>query len=180
MISYLYIIWIVKIYIFTEISTPDKLEYQFHPNSTGFVQFRVRSNNDAHVALTSGPYESDPMYEVFIGGWGNSKSIIRKNRSKPDVAEVETPGILNGGEFRGFWVRCQNGQVSVGREGESNPFLSFNDSQMVQVNYFGFCTGWGAQGNWIIEQPKSCSTCWVSASGGSVPPSAFAGMIIIY
>lgn len=43
--------------------------------------------------------------QVFLGGWGNSKSVIRKNRAKPDVAEAETPGILSGDESRGFWIR---------------------------------------------------------------------------
>lgn len=39
-------------------------------------------------------------------------------------------------------------------------------------------TGWGASGNWIIEQPyggAAGGTCWVAASGGSVPPRAFPG-----
>lgn len=76
----------------SELETEDKLEYNFFPNNTGYVQFRVRSPNDAHIALTTAAAEVDPMYEIFIGGWGNSKSIIRKNRTKPEVAEVPTPG----------------------------------------------------------------------------------------
>lgn len=43
--------------------------------------------------------------QVFIGGWSNSKSVIRKNRTKPDVAEADTPGILSADETRGFWIR---------------------------------------------------------------------------
>ncbi|XP_017774001.1 PREDICTED: C3 and PZP-like alpha-2-macroglobulin domain-containing protein 8 [Nicrophorus vespilloides] len=160
-----------------ELSTEDKLEYNFLPNSSGVVQFRVRAANDAHVALTTGAAESDPMYEVFIGGWNNQKSVIRKNRSKPDVVEVETPNILSGGEFRGFWVRWNNGTISVGKEGESAQFMSWTDSEHVPIAYVGVCTGWGANGSWIIEQPQetaACGTmCWVAASDGSVPPSAF-------
>lgn len=160
-----------------ELSTPDKLEYNFFPNNSGFCQFRVKANNDAHIALTSGPAESDPMVEIFIGGWGCQRSVIRFNRSKPDVAEVDTPGILNGGEFRGFWVRWQNGEISAGREGEGEAFISTR-VQNFPINYIGFCTGWGSDGNWIVEPPyggMSGSTCWVPASGGYVPPSAFPG-----
>lgn len=87
--------------------TEDRLEYNFFPNSSGIVQFRVKAANDAHIALSTAAAEVDPMYEVYIGGWGNTKSIIRKNRSKPDVAEVPTPGILNENEFRGFWIRYE-------------------------------------------------------------------------
>lgn len=172
--------------MYTECSTEDKLEYQFYPNSSGTQQFRVRTGNDAHIALTSGPGESDPMYEIFIGGWGNTKSVIRLNRTKPEKAEAETPGILNGEEFRGFWVRWANGHVAAGREGESSPFIEWQDPEPFHVAYIGVCTGWGACGNWILEQPpavmsggigsgSSANVCWVAADGGSVPPSGMQG-----
>lgn len=88
--------------------------------------FRIKAANDCHVALTSGPEESDPMLEVFIGGWKNSKSVIRKNRTKPDVAESETPGILDGGEFRGFWIRWTDNVITVGKEGEAGNVVQFS------------------------------------------------------
>ncbi|CAH1161215.1 unnamed protein product [Phyllotreta striolata] len=178
-----------------QLETEDRLEYNFVPNNAGFVQFRVRAANDAHIALTTQAAECDPMYEIFIGGWGNSKSIIRKNRTKPDVAEVPTPGILNPNEFRGFWIRWQNGTISVGRENEVPPFLSWNDYEPVNIEYVGVCTGWGASGSWVIEPPRGgpggfggappsnytqprsnfSSVCWAPSRGGQVPPRAFAG-----
>lgn len=138
-------------FFFLELDTEDKLEYKFYPVFNGSVQFKVRAPNDAHIALTSGDSESDPMYEVFIGGWSNSKSVIRKNRTKPDVAEFDTPSILNDGEFRGFWIRWADNTITVGREGEAAAFLTYEDSEMVPINYVGVCTGWGAVGSWIIE-----------------------------
>ncbi|XP_050295291.1 uncharacterized protein LOC126735359 isoform X2 [Anthonomus grandis grandis] len=171
-----------------ELFTEDKLEYCFFPNSSGFVQFRVKAPHDAHVALSTQAAEVDPMYEIFLGGWGNTKSIIRKNRTKPDVAEIPTPNILSDGEFRGFWIRWENGVITVGRENDAVPFLSFNDSEQIPIEYVGICTGWGATGNWVV-QPAGASAppasggrggmaggqCWVPASSGQVPPSAFAG-----
>ena len=126
------------------------------------------------------------MYEIFLGGWSNTKSVIRKNRAQPDVAEVPTPNILNGGEFRGFWVKWDQGPISAGREGEGSPFISWNDSEFVPIEYVGVCTGWGASGNWIIEEPQRTggathgggapgSVCWVHAFNGDVPSKAFPG-----
>ncbi|XP_017790686.1 PREDICTED: uncharacterized protein LOC108572874 isoform X2 [Habropoda laboriosa] len=133
------------------LSTEDKLEYHFYPVASGQLQFRVKSPHDVHVALTTGPEAGEPMYEVFIGGWNNSKSVIRKNRAKPDVAEVETPDILNGDEFRGFWIRWDDGAISVGKEGEPSSFLTYADPEPFGIGYFGVCTGWGASGDWLIE-----------------------------
>lgn len=174
-----------------QLETEDRLEYNFFPNSSGFVQFRIKAPNDAHLALSTAAAEVDPMYEIFIGGWGNTKSIIRKNRSKPDVAETPTPGILNEHEFRGFWVRWQNGTISIGRENEVPPFLSWTDYEHVPIEYVGVCTGWGARGSWIVEPPRGgaapsapviggrpshmTSVCWVPSGGGQVPPRSFAG-----
>ncbi|XP_026759335.2 C3 and PZP-like alpha-2-macroglobulin domain-containing protein 8 isoform X2 [Galleria mellonella] len=181
---------------FLDVATEDNLQYQFFPVSSGSVTFKVRTPNDAHLALTLGPQESDPMYEVFIGGWGNTKSVIRRNRTKPDKVEVDTPGILNGGEFRGFWVRWDGGVVSAGREGEVIPFISWTDPEPFPVGFVGVCTGWGATGTWKIEaQPSAPQAAalystppgypggpapggagvWAEASGGQVPPEAVLG-----
>ncbi|XP_041975354.1 uncharacterized protein LOC121730395 isoform X2 [Aricia agestis] len=141
-----------------DIATEDKLEYQFFPIPSGSVQFKVRAANDAHIALTMGPQASVPMYEIMIGGWGNTKSVIRKNRTKPDKVEIETPGILNAGEFRGFWVRWDGGIVSAGREGEAIPFISWSDPEPFPIGFVGVCTGWGATGTWKIEDGAELNT----------------------
>lgn len=104
--------------------------------------FRVKAANDAHIALSTVEAENDPMLEVFIGGWGNKKSVVRRNRTKPDVVEVETPDILSAGEFRGFWVRWDNGNIVVGRENETDPFMTYENPGPFPINYVGFCTGW--------------------------------------
>ncbi|KAK7790439.1 hypothetical protein R5R35_009487 [Gryllus longicercus] len=134
-----------------ELETPDKLEYQFHPVTSGSLNFKIKAPNDAHVALTAGPEEADPMYEVFIGGWGNTKSVIRRDRTKPDKAEAETPDILSGDEFRGFWLRWNGGLIEVGKEGEAAPFLSWQDPEPAPVGHYGVCTGWGASGAWVLD-----------------------------
>ncbi|XP_012524783.1 uncharacterized protein LOC105830158 isoform X2 [Monomorium pharaonis] len=179
------------------LSTEDKLEYHFYPVTAGQIQFRVKAPNDAHIALTTGPQEGEPMYEVFIGGWSNSKSVVRKNRSRPDVAETETPGILSADEYRGFWIRWNNDVLTVGKEGESAPFLSYADPEPFGISHFGVCTGWGATGEWLLEaiccggydgysdtRPSAPlgvraldagSVCWCDASGGMVPPDAVEG-----
>lgn len=181
-----------------EFETPDDHEaYQFFPAPAGYVNFEVRTPNDAHIALTTGPAQGVPMLEVFLGGWGNTKSIIRKNKQKPDVAEASTPSIVSPGQFRAFWIRWFNGVVTVGREGDANPFLSYQDPEPFAINFVGFATGWGAVGTWkVLDAPPSApyaqawqapppgvfpgggaagQGCWVPARNGEIPPQAVQG-----
>lgn len=108
-------------------------------------------SNDAHLALTTNEVAAEPIYEIFLGGWSNTKSVIRKNLQKPDVVEEATPGILDGGEFRGFWLRWYDNVISVGREGEAAAFMSYDDPGLFPVRFVGICTGWGATGRWLID-----------------------------
>lgn len=125
------------------------------------------------------------MIEVFIGGWSNQKSVIRKNQTKPDVVEEATPNALSGGEFRGFWVRWTDNVITVGREGEAAAFMSYDNPEAFPIRYVGVCTGWGATGSWIIESPQPSaplsasagggSAVWVATSGAAIPGGAFVG-----
>jgi hypothetical protein len=172
---------------FIELETPDQLEYKFNSVANGLFSFKVRAAHDAHIALTTGPHESDPMIEIFIGGWSNTKSVIRKNRTKPDKSEANTPDILNAGEYRGFWIKWFDGVYTVGNEGEAAAFLSYQDNEIIPINFAGVCTAWGATGSWILEAgrpyggsavPISCGvgqTCWVPSAGSSLPDGAVAG-----
>ncbi|XP_008486939.2 C3 and PZP-like alpha-2-macroglobulin domain-containing protein 8 isoform X1 [Diaphorina citri] len=137
--------------LISELKTEDKLEYQFFPLPGPTLKFQVKANNDAHIAFTQALGEGEPMYEVFIGGWNNSKSAIRKNKQKPDVATVETPGILTEAGHKGFWITVRGGTIFVGYDGESSSFLSYQDPEPFPVHYYGVCTGWGATGEWFIE-----------------------------
>lgn len=166
-----------------ELETEDKLEYTWFPAGPSGVVFRVRAAHDAHLALTSTEGLSNPMLEVFIGGWSNQKSVIRKNQSKPDVVEEATPDALSGSEFRGFWIRWTDNVITVGREGEAAAFMSYDNPESFPINFVGICTGWGATGSWIIEAPQASapivagggSAVWVATSGTAIPAGAFIG-----
>ena len=86
----------------------------------------------------------------MLGGWGNTKSIVRRNRSVI-VAEAITPKFLSGTEYRGFWIRWGSGLVELGKEGEQNPFLKWKDPEPLNFRYYGVCTAWGATGSWLTE-----------------------------
>lgn len=142
---------------FSEIFTGDDKQYLIHKikgkgQGRETITFDVKCSNDAHIALLSSDAVATPMIEVFIGGWSNQKSAIRLNQSKPDKAEEPTPDIVNSDEYRRFWIRFRNNFIQVGREGDEEPFLSWeNTEDPFKVTHFGFSTGWGSVGTWIFD-----------------------------
>ncbi len=51
------------------------------------------------------------MYEIFLGGWDNTKCAIRFNQEKPDVAMTE--GSLSRDSFQKFWIRVNYAAIKV-------------------------------------------------------------------
>lgn len=67
-----------------EITTVDNLQYSYRPVPEGALHVEVRAPSNAHIALTSANHETEPMYEILLGGWENTASVIRYSRQKPD------------------------------------------------------------------------------------------------
>jgi len=130
------------------LKTEDKLEYAFEPLYGRSATFAVGCGNDAHVCFTTGPAEEAPMYEVFIGGWENQSSAIRKNK-EVTVVKVDTPDECCEGA-KTYWVDISGGHVKVGRHGEA-PFLEWEDPEPFTPTHWGYCTGWGAEGTWKLD-----------------------------
>ena len=79
----------------------------------GRLEFDVKAKSNAHLCLVSDPTEELPIHEIFLGGWENSKSAIRHNKEKPDMAFVDTPNLHNGNDFKRFWIEWNHSEINV-------------------------------------------------------------------
>ncbi|XP_071526709.1 uncharacterized protein [Panulirus ornatus] len=129
--------------------TEDSQTYNFEPVYGDSVTFSVSCGHDAHLALTTGPEETTPMYEVFIGGWENQHSAIRLSKGD-DMIKVDTPDIVCCEEERKFWLSFKNGHIRVGYK-DSDPFMEWTDPEPWKVTHIGYTTAWGAAGKWMLE-----------------------------
>ena len=95
-----------------------------------------------------------------IGGWRNSKSVIRCSRQGKSEVEHKESKILHQKEYRDFELHYDGSVIRLFKGGEDEPFMKFNDNKPFKVNYIGISTGWGSKGDWIfydVEFPKGGS-----------------------
>ncbi|XP_077993987.1 macrophage mannose receptor 1-like [Glandiceps talaboti] len=140
------------------------------PIQNNRVTFQVKATSDVHIALAEFDYYVMDQYEIVIGGWGNTQSVIRQCTPCDHEVEVETNQILSATEFRGFWINFANGLIQVGKDGEA-PFMEWMDPEPMPINYVGYSTGYGHAGEfrfctghsqadetWIgLHDPRSAS-----------------------
>ncbi|XP_078667263.1 uncharacterized protein LOC144909086 [Branchiostoma floridae x Branchiostoma belcheri] len=117
------------------------------------ITFQVSANNDAHIALSPVNNDVADMYEIVIGGWTNTRSVIRRAPQGQSLTIVGTPAINSPSVYRTFWINwASDGTISVGKGGVAAPFMSWRDPNPIRVSYAGYSTGFGSTGRW-----KFCS-----------------------
>ena len=153
--------------------TPDDKTYHslstftLPPKASGGYEtlfFKVRARNDAHIKLGCFRNNIDVFYEIVLGGWSNTVSVMRPIHNTnypngPDGARLDTPNILSGNEDRDFWVSTDGATntIRVGRgtdptQGQfmswaNPPYFPWTGSDRVPL-CFQLRTGWGSTGTW--------------------------------
>ena len=67
------------------------------------------------------------------------------------MLEVNTPGILDEFEYKGFWISWNEAVMAVGVVGDPVPKVSYHHELVFRVRKFGVRTGWGVVGDWVID-----------------------------
>ncbi|XP_077862274.1 macrophage mannose receptor 1-like [Saccoglossus kowalevskii] len=118
------------------------------------------ATNDAHVALSEDQNDAGAFYEIVIGGWDNTQSVIRRCAQCANLVEVSTPGILVANKWRGFWITWRDGIIKVGKEDE-NAFMEWTDPSPLPVNYAGYSTGRGSEGEFKFCTVNTLDKLWI-------------------
>jgi hypothetical protein len=118
------------------------------------IKFHAKTSNDIHVALLNAsealPVQvnlwSTPLYEVVIGGWGNTQSVLRYNPQTPagGFAALSNYAVCDDMDGNDYWVEYDlaSGVLSVG-EGTVAGEATLLESVVPQdhryhVQYFSF------------------------------------------
>lgn len=113
--------------------------------------------NDAHIALSRDKNDNAFTYEIVIGGWADSQSVIRdcKQCAHMDTAAHQDHPV-SCTAFRSFWISWTNNIIKVGTGHDigKNRFLIWNDTSPHDVNYVAVSTGFGSSGQWKFVRGK--------------------------
>lgn len=155
----------------TFVFTPNDNEqwFPFGPTleDTGELTFSAKAGNDAHVAL--GSAEDQPTgrnvpshVEIFLGGWGNSRSGIRP--ATGDVAnQVEVGGAyLSRSDYNTFRITWSSTEIKLEHlslDCDWVTMVSMDRSSLgITIDRAIVMTGWGSNGEFQLVEglPSSC------------------------
>ncbi|XP_071800913.1 uncharacterized protein [Asterias amurensis] len=123
------------------------------------IVFEVKACNDAFIGFSEQEGEQAELIELNIGGWGNSKTVIRNCKQCQTESAVEE-AILSCDEPKKFFVSWCTGTFTFGREGHGS-LLSWNPPRSIHPTHVAFSTGYGATGTFSFDSfySKEIHTC---------------------
>ena len=142
--------------------TPNRYAYQLLvggrlPEGTNAVKFTVGASNDVHVGLSGvSTGHHGEKYELVLGGWGNTQSVIRGATQGPELVRVDTPNLLSRSEARPLWISWSDHHLRVGKGtvvGQDEFMrVPLEHGHTTPFKYMLASTGFGSTGDWVVTE----------------------------
>ncbi len=123
-----------------------------------YIRFAVKTGANAYILLSENPsamidYNTDSHYvEIEIGGYSNTKSIIRVGTLGYQAGLVDTADILNSTSFRMFWISWAGDVIKVGKGLNVGQYVIIDKTypSTIRINHLSVFNGFGFSGSWKI------------------------------
>ena len=124
------------------------------PTGVTSALITVTASNDAHVSLGDSLEHDGRHWEIVLGGWGNTQSVIRPRNQGPALA-THHGAVLHAGAPRQFWVSWGDGSLRVG-EGTAPGAremmaVALTEGPGGAIEQMHVATGWGSSGRWSVS-----------------------------
>ena len=106
------------------------------------ILFKAISEHDIHIAISDAAETKDPMYEIVIGGWTNTASVIRRASQGEELAKSNKT-IKKTDAPQEYWVAVDSARKTVavgyGSAAGKDKILEWKDpSFLAKVQYVAF------------------------------------------
>ena len=133
-------------------------EYKYHvacENADKYQYFEIDGSalsNDIHIGLSQFSGHTDKKWEIVIGGWGGTQSVLRLRDATTNIQRLALPHSKTFyNSIRGnIQVSVSDGELIVRVNGED--FLKYTDNSIKksELKYVLLSGGWGGQGTYKI------------------------------
>ena len=122
--------------------------WQLPQASHGAIVFEAKARNDIYIVFSRSMHSppqrlghSSPAYEICIGGWNNTKSLIR--RGALGITLTDSDRTLPSRDFTKWWVSVNRNTctIAVGLgslPGANVQFWAWDDKFITDLNFFTF------------------------------------------
>ena len=107
------------------------------------MTFTFQGTSDAHLGFFSSTSSTSEVYEIVLGGWGNTRSAIRKCTGCENQADDYSQNLLSVSEARPFWADAVGGLVQVGTGSTvgANVLMQWQDPDHHVATHIGVMAG---------------------------------------
>merc|ERR1712123_323701 len=125
-----------------------------------FFSIDANLTNDAHIGFSAEQDHNATKWEIVIGGWNGTRSVVRSGNQDPIfglVEQLHTKERFN--DFKhNLKITVLDGQIQVYIENGDNLFMEWNDTTIVKSELTNLLVsgGWGGCGQWEIVGTAEC------------------------
>lgn len=116
----------------------------FTPIKDNEFSFLVNATNDIHVKIKDS--KLNIYYEIVLGGWNNTKSVIRKNNV--EICNLLKKNVVVNSEMN-ITVSIKNNFLGIYKNG--NIIFNYEMDEIFKMDEIYFKTGYGSVGNITYE-----------------------------
>ena len=98
--------------------------------SNNSFELNVKASNDIHIKITN----FDIDYEIVLGGWNNTKSVIRENKN--EIFSLKKNNVANKQTYNNFKFIINNGILNILKNNELLMYQKIKDNFIIKNIYF--------------------------------------------
>jgi uncharacterized protein YqgQ len=115
--------------------------------SNNSFELNVKASNDVHIKLTNLSIE----YEIVLGGWGNTKSVIRENNN--EICSLIQNNVTDKNNYNNFKIVIENNILNILKNNE--PLMHQRIKDIFIIEHIYFKTGFNSVGDLSYNTTKN-------------------------